>query len=317
MGGYRVGYWLYAAGRRVLRTTGLVKLVRPFVGRAMAQWVYRLSGNADRPLLIQGHRMQLAPPGDYASPDMVGDRYEPATTRLFERLLTPGQTVLDVGAHVGYFTLLAARLVGPSGKVYAFEAAPRNYELLAKNIALNGYRQVTAIAGAVTEQAGPYRLYLSRLDNGFHSLFELKLPEPETQEVIEVRGFTLDAFLAEQGWPRVDFLKMDIEGGELAALRGMQEFLRRSPDVKLLIEFCPWILQTLGTKPEAFLEALQGLGFRLSVVHPGGPVPLEEVEMPKLIQRLQQRDGYTNLLGLRGAQVSREGQAATPVTSGA
>lgn len=301
MRAYHAGYWVYAVGRRVLRSTGLVKLVRPFVGKGMAKWVYGLSGNAEQPLLIQGHRMRLAPAGDYASPDMVGDRYEPATTRLVTRLVRPGHVVVDVGAHVGYFTLLAAKLTGPQGRVFAFEAAPENFALLNDNLQLNGYRQVTVVHGAVGDSDGPRQLYLSRLDNGFHSLFKLNLPEPSAPAPVTVPGVTLDAYFASRGWPKIDVMKMDIEGGELAAFRGMQELLRRSPALTLVIEFCPWILRTLGTDPADFLTQLQAMGFRLSVVQPDGPAPLAATDIDALIDRLQRRDGYINLVGERVA----------------
>ncbi len=316
MRAFEAGYRAYAAGRWVLRRSGLVRLVRPLVGRPMARWVYGLAGSGAQPLRIQGHRMVLAPPGDYASPDMVGDRYEPGTTRLIQALVRPGDVVLDIGAHVGYYSLLAARATGPTGRVYAFEPAPGNFELLTQNIRLNGYTQIAAVHRAISDTTGPRPLFISRLDNGFHSLFRLGLPEPAAPEAVMVQTMTLDEFLAAQGWPTVQVVKLDIEGGETAAFQGMRQFLARSPDLALIIEFCPWILDTLGMRPEVFLDGLRAEGFALHLVEPDRVAPLADAEVPPLIGRLLRRDGYANLLCVRGALAHRlPGALEAPVAA--
>lgn len=296
---YKAGYWLYAGARTALRATGLVKLVRRRVGVSAARWVSQASASATEPLTIRGHRMLLTPVDGYASPDMIGDRYEVATTRLFERLVKPGQTVVDVGAHVGYYSLLAARLVGPEGRVYAFEPEPKNYALLRKNIALNGYANIMPAPLALSDRIGTSDLHLGGMDTGFHSLFELHLPQPSDPGTITVETTTLDAFFGAQGWPLVDVVKLDIEGAESQALDGMREFLERMRGMTLIIEFCPWILQTLGVEPAEFLAGLGSRGFRLQVIEPGGPRALERVDTGRLINRLLRKDGYTNLLCTR------------------
>lgn len=299
---YKAGYWLYAGARTALRATGLVKLVRRRVGVSAARWITQASANATTPLRIRGHRMFISPQDGYASPDMIGDRYEVATTRLFEQVVQPGQTVVDIGAHVGYYSLLAARRVGPQGRVYAFEPEPKNHVLLLKNIALNGYANIVPVPLAVSDRTGVSDLFLGGMDTGFHSLFELHLPHPSDPGKVAVNTTTLDAFFEARGWPSsVDVIKMDIEGAELHALEGMREFLSRMRQCALIIEFCPWILQTLGVAPEAFLARLGELGFQLSVIERRGAIPLESTDRRALIERLLQRDGYTNLLGIRGA----------------
>lgn len=309
-------YWAYAAGRRVLRTMGLIEWVRPLFAATAAQWVYRAATNGNRPVVIHGHRMLLAPPDAYASPDMTADRYEPETTRLFERLVKPGQVVFDIGAHVGYYTLLAARLVGDAGRVYAFEPEPKNFALLQQNITLNGYRNVIAVNEAVTDSCGPRELFLSGLDNGFHSLFQLKLRQDPNPRGVSIDATTLDAFTERLGWPRIDVIKMDIEGGETAAFQGMERLLERSPALSLVLEFCPWILQTLGTEPTVFLQQLRGMGFRVHVIAPQGAVPLEELDVERLLARLLRVEGYANLLCMKAgaAQPSAGGSVPTHFT---
>ncbi len=295
-----LGYWIYAGGRTVLRATGLIEWFRPIAAATAARWVYRAATDGSTPVVIHGHQMVLAPEHTYASPDMTADRYERDTTRLFERLVKPGQLVMDLGAHVGYYTLLSAKLVGPTGRVYAFEPESKNYALLQQNIARNGYQNVTAVNKAVADVSGARELFLSGLDNGFHSLFQLKLRQAPDAQPTVIEAVTLDDFLEGLGWPRVDLIKMDIEGGELTALEGMQQLLARQPSLNLIVEFCPWILETLGVKPEHFIDRFVELGFRLQVIGREGTSALDPQDAPKLIQRLLQSDGYANLFCQRG-----------------
>ena len=159
--------------------------------------------------------MILAPLGSFAPIDMLRDRFELGTTRLFEETLKPGDSVLDIGANVGYFTVLGAKLVGPQGKVFAFEPEPSNYDVLLKNLELNGHMNVITLPKAVSNQKGTAELIISDLDSGFHSLAHLNLPERGT---VTVETITIDDFMEENGWPQIDLVKMDIEGGEPYAL---------------------------------------------------------------------------------------------------
>ncbi|MEE8199974.1 MAG: FkbM family methyltransferase, partial [Candidatus Acidoferrales bacterium] len=222
------------------------------------------------------------------------DRYEEETTELLERWLQPGMTVVDVGAHVGYYTLLAARRVGPTGKVYAFEPEPRNYEALRKNIELNGYGEhVVAVPKAVSSKTGKSWLFLGGDGPGTHTLVRGEERREETRIPVEVT--TLDDFFRERNWPRVDWIKMDIEGGEPAALEGMRETLRRSPDLKLVVEFSPGDLRAAGVPPGQFLHRLRGWGFTLDVIRREGLVSVERLNLEELLVKLGS-EGYVNLL---------------------
>src|SRR3989338_6353461 len=99
----QVAYWVYSAGRSLLRRLGLIRVARRRLGRVTALVVYLLSGNARHAIVVGGHQMFLAPPGDYPSLDLVLDRYEVGTTRLMHQLIQRGQTVVDIGAHAGYY----------------------------------------------------------------------------------------------------------------------------------------------------------------------------------------------------------------------
>ena len=170
-------YGMYRVARRVARAAGLTRLLRGTLGPVAGRLLFRATSNVDRPLVVQDHRMYLASPGQFPPADMALDRYEPETTGLLQRVIEPGMVVVDVGAHVGYYALLAAKRVGPQGKVYAFEPDPTNYALLLKNIELNGYRNILTTGEAVSDRVGTATLYLAGLDTGRHSLFRHGLPQ--------------------------------------------------------------------------------------------------------------------------------------------
>jgi FkbM family methyltransferase len=206
--------------------------------------------------------------------EMTEGRWEPGVTRLVENVLEPDMTVVDVGAHIGYFSLLAARRVGPTGHVYAFEPAPENYELLVRNIFLNGYQHIIPVRKAVSSHQGVDTFFLHP-DSVAHSLQSQTFGW--SQATTEVDTTTLDLFFAAQGWPPVHLVKMDIEGAEPEALDGMVELMERNRGVRLILEFIPHILHRAGRSPRAFLTTLRGMGFRIRMItHDRGLVAFDE-----------------------------------------
>lgn len=294
----RVSYSTYAVARRVLRRTGLITALPPEFRAAAARMVYRTFSTNERPLIIRGHRMVLASSGRYAPLDMAGGRFEASTTKLFFNLLKPGDNFVDVGAHVGYYSLLAARLVGETGRVFSFEPEPQNYELLVKNVRANAYKNIMTVQRAIGDQPGQMPLFLSSVDNGLHSLFQLGLPKHGN---VTVEVTTLDDYFGAIGWPEIALVKVDIEGGESAALEGMRELIRRSPHIKFIMEFCPWILDALNITARQYLDQIRALGFSIQVIEVNGPVPLEDVDADELVRRLLQEHSYLNLLCTRVA----------------
>jgi FkbM family methyltransferase len=208
---------------------------------------------------VRGHRMFLDPTDGIVSPTLLQDGvFEPTETELLEREIGPGDVVLDVGANIGYYTLLFARRVGPQGRVFAFEPDPANFQLLRRNVRANGYRNVTLVPAAVSDRTAPTRLYLCRENKGDHRLYDSRDDRPS----IEVPATTLDDYFAAYDGP-IDVIKLDIQGSEGRALRGMSGLLRRHPGLKLTTEFWPIGLERAGTDPRGYLEDLIRWGFRL------------------------------------------------------
>jgi FkbM family methyltransferase len=168
----------------------------------------------------------------------VDEPYEPAVAAALERLVRPGWTCLDVGAHVGYFTLLLARLVGEEGKILAFEATPENARLLARNVRLNKLEGRVMVENlAVADRSAELDLYPARsggstewtLDSEFASREDRV---PIARRAVPVRAVALDDYFP-AGTP-VELVKMDIEGGEARALPGMRRLLRDARPIVLL-----------------------------------------------------------------------------------
>jgi FkbM family methyltransferase len=173
------------------------------------------------------------------------------------RLIRPGMRVLDVGAHIGYYTRLFARLAGRSGEVWAFEPHPENFAILRENLRGRHAGNVHLLQRAVGEASGKVRLHLSPGSSN-HSLVP---GYTESQGALEVDSVALDSFLGEQGVATVDFVKIDVEGAEPRVLAGMERLLAASPNAALLIELNPRALACGGSSPEALLDRIGRLGF--------------------------------------------------------
>lgn len=161
--------------------------------------------------------------------------YEPQVCDTILRVVQPGWLCVDVGAHIGYFALLLAKLVGEHGRVIAFEAHPENAERLRSNVRMNGYEDWVQVENmAVTDGA----CRSAELFAGpTHSSFEWGTIGDEvqvnaTQSGLQVAATSLDAYFPPRS--RVDFIKMDIEGAEVEALRGMRRVLREWNPLVLL-----------------------------------------------------------------------------------
>lgn len=154
--------------------------------------------------------------------------------------LKKGDTVVDAGANIGVFTVLAAKSVGDDGKLIAIEPEKKNVENLRKNIEINGLNNVAVVPKGLWNRRSKKRLYLTRGSTG-HSLVQeqahhtdLAGHQPTDDKTEEIETDTLDNILEELGVSKVDFIKMDIEGAEIQALDGMKRTLKTN-DVKLAI----------------------------------------------------------------------------------
>lgn len=155
---------------------------------------------------------------------VLGGTYEREQTRLFERVVAPGDAVLDLGAHLGYYTLLASRLVGGAGRVYSFEPDPENAWYLRRHARLNGCRNVAVEESAVGDRPGSIHFQQGR-GSGTGRVSDAG--------ALRVRGVRLDDFVEERQI-RPAVVKIDVEGAERAVLEGAREVLRSHRPVLFL-----------------------------------------------------------------------------------
>lgn len=184
--------------------------------------------------------------------------------RVFRQMVQEGMTVVDVGAHIGIYSLLASSRVGPSGHVFSFEPTPAIYELLRENIGRTAYRgHVSLYPNAVTERHGERVAFAVSADSTRDSslFFDAKA---DRQTIIEVETVALDRVIPKD--LRVDVVKIDAEGAEGAVIRGMQRILEDNSDILVFMEFAPEHIQRAGELPADLIHQLSGFGFRFYAI---------------------------------------------------
>src|SRR5215472_2599105 len=201
--------------------------------------------------------------------------FETAETRFVEAFLRSGTTVLDIGAHHGYYTLLASMLVGDRGRVFAFEPSPRERNRLERHVRINNCSNVVIEQIALGAEAGEADLFLVDGAEDYCNSLRPPVVNAPTRKV-RVSVDTLDEFLARNRIPNIDFIKLDVEGAELSVLKGASSLLTQSRPPVFMIE-----VYDIRTTPWGYAarEIIQHLTqraytwFRLAAN--GGPVPIE------------------------------------------
>lgn len=178
------------------------------------------------------------------------DKFEIA---VLKKNIKKGDTVIDIGANIGFYTKILSEIVGEKGKIHAFEPDKTNYTRLLnycsdlKNVILNN-----KAIGPKTEKL---KIYTSKMLNVDHRTYK---PE-EFDEEIEIDAVNLDEYLLDKG--KVDFIKMDIQGFEMSAVKGMEQTLKNNHNIKLITEFWPYGLKLAGSSGIEYFNYLVSLGF--------------------------------------------------------
>jgi FkbM family methyltransferase len=187
--------------------------------------------------------------------------WDPQLTDWIRRSLKPGDTFIDVGANIGYFSLLATRLVGPSGRVIAIEASPQICEMLRANIEANGVRNIEVHNCAVTDVPQRVTVYKSAESNlGLTTI----LPGKDgTTPESKVDGLPLNQIVDSATLARTRFIKIDVEGAEWMVLKGIEDYLRNdSPrDLEVSVEISPADLRGQNVEPGDVFDLFESSGF--------------------------------------------------------
>jgi len=223
--------------------------------------------------------------------------WEPEETRFLLATLRPGDVFVDVGANIGYFSLLASRRVGPAGAVLAFEPEAANYALLEANCRLNDCDNVRTYQAALGEENTSGTLYLNELNRGDHSLFPAQ-QDRAGQDIRIVNG----SRLISASYPRVDCIKIDTQGAECSVVRGLLELIAASaPGLVMIIEFSPMHLRNAGTSGRALLDLLADFDWRMYLMDEdaGGLLPVTASQVRSLNDLTEQdpgSEGFFNLI---------------------
>lgn len=184
--------------------------------------------------------------------------YEAETLEAILGRLRPDATFVDLGANIGFYTVLAAAAVRPSGRVIAFEPTPATAAVLRQNILDNDLAgNVTLVESAVSSKPGRAKLAIFPSAQGN----SLAVASDEDLKTIDVEVTSLDAYFEVAGWPRIDLIKMDVEGQELAVFAGMHALAARHRDVRVIFEYHRGQLKRSGVRGVDLIEAARAAGF--------------------------------------------------------
>lgn len=217
---------------------------------------------------------------------------EPRERRFLRQVVEPGMVVFDVGANIGFYTTFLAGLVGPAGRVHAFEPDPVSFDILRRRTSPQSNVEVTQAAAG--EHPGRTTLFCNRLNRADNRVYTH--PGDLPLEPMDVPVLTLDDYCTARRIDRIDAVKMDVQGAEVAVLAGFRQTLLRLRPGWMLVEFAPELLTGAGSSPEAFWEILAGLGYEPWAFDDAGR-PFRVEDTAAFTRRYEQ--GYTDVWARR------------------
>ena len=178
--------------------------------------------------------------------------WEPNETHFISQLLLPGQTFIDVGANIGYFSLLASKLLGPTGRVFAFEPDSSNFHLLSQNCKLNHCDNVELTEAALSDENSEGTLYLNEENKGDHTIYPVG-PGRNRREIQLCHG---SDYIEEKGGA-VHFIKVDTQGSEYHVIKGLERIIKTNmPGLLMLVELSPNSIKRAGATAKGLLDLL-------------------------------------------------------------
>jgi FkbM family methyltransferase len=284
-GGWATYSQLIEEGWTLGRLVGTFLNSEEFRNRALAETLDR---SIPEPVAMkEGFTLQV-----YSNDSVIGGyirnlrEFEPHVTKVVKDILKPGATFVDIGANVGYFTILAGKIVGPEGRVFAFEPFSPNVKLIYLNADSNGLENVQIFPYALWDKRTAFVAYTVDTNAGFKE-YRGDPEEISTRDI--VLSTTLDESL--RGFERVDVMKIDIEGSEYKALKGGLELIdKHHPSI--VTEFFPDSLRlTSEVTGEEYLDLLLGCGYSLSIIEDSGSVQKCGKDPSKILNHFKSQSG--------------------------
>ena len=222
-----------------------------FVNNAYRWAEGMLLPHSSRLVTVNGLKMQLVAKSiDGIERQLIyNHEYEPVTTSILKKVVRPGMTSVDVGANIGYFTLLLSGLVGENGRVWSFEPEEQNFTMLLNNIRLNDLNNIITLQQALSNKVTTCNLYVSGEESGEHGLILRR----HCKKVQSVTTTTLDRVVTQY----VDVVKTDTEGNDFNVLLGAKRLFGRRP--LFVTEFWPDGIMASGTSPKIFWDYLKSM----------------------------------------------------------
>lgn len=245
----------------------------------------------------EGFTIRLDPTDKVITQAIIRDGiWEKAETEVIKSLLRPGDTFIDVGANVGWYTLVASKAVGDRGRVIAFEPAPGSLEVLVRNVKENGVRNTKVEGKALSNKPGKLRLHIGATNKGHNSI----LGSTATDGFVDVEAVTLDDYLRTVDG-RVRLIKIDTEGAEGFILEGMRETFDRNPQMKVVMEYHPSLMRQAGFDPATIVSGFYRRGYEVLAIEPGTgkTIPIKENRLADLTAELEKGQAFVNLLVTR------------------
>jgi len=261
----RTSQFLYNIIRKLIGGKGLSKYKIIRTSKKFAENNIHLSH-----VNVQGHEMYLDPSDSLRL--STNGVFEPYTTQVIKRNISSGDIVIDIGANIGYFTLIMAKCIRENGKVFSFEPEPKNFELLKKNVEINNYSNVILEKKAIGNKTGTTNLYLADKKNnvfssGMHRIFRSDLvsqiPDPISVNIIKLDDYLQDLKFIK----KIRLIKIDVEGAEFDVLKGMNKILDENKEIEIVMEFSSENLEDYGSNTPDVVDFLMNKGFKLSIIN--------------------------------------------------
>ena len=277
---YKISQFLYSIISSVIGGKGFSKYKIIRKGKKFAENNIHSSSHSDNVLYsfheypfcthVQEHEMYLDPSDSLRL--STNGVFEPYTTEVIKQNISNGDLVMDIGANIGYFTLIMAKGIKENGKVFSFEPEPKNFELLKKNVETNNYSNVILEKKAIGNKTGTTKLYLADRKNnifssGMHRIFRSDLvsqiPDPISINIIKLDDYLQDLKFIK----KIRLIKIDVEGAEFDVLKGMNKILDENKEIEIVMEFSSENLEDYGSNAYDVVNFLMNKGFKLSVIN--------------------------------------------------
>lgn len=189
---------------------------------------------------------------------------------ILKEVVKPGYFVLDIGGNIGFYAKTLSQMVGVNGQVYSFEPDVTNFKHLQKNT--RALKNIRLFNCAVSDKHETLKIYTSKLLNVDHRTY----PVHNYDTVNEISAVSIDQLISENSIAKADFIKIDIQGYELAAFKGMQNLLQSTPHLKIVAEYWPHGFKRAGTSAIEFFQFFDNLGYQFSIIDHNSRISVTE-----------------------------------------